>query len=367
MTTLRVAALVPYALDTTPSQRFRLEQWAPHLAEQGVDVSFLPFADESLTRLLRQSGQFPAKVRGILGAWRRQGRRLKTIDRVDAYVVHRAASLVGPPSIERRLARSGIPLVYDFDDAIYELHTSSVNRGFGWLKFPRKTAQICEMSRAVTVGNAFLADFARRYSRSVHVVPTSVDTARFRPRTEGNDGRMDRPSRTLVVGWAGSSTSQAHLEAHAEVLAEAQRRYRFELRVVSDRRPDLPGVVAAWRPWSREREVDEIADFDIGIMPMPDDAWSRGKCALKALLYMAMGLPTIVSPVGTNREVVEDGTNGLWAGTADEWLDAFGRLVDRDERQRLGLAARRTVEEQYSARVCAARFGAVLREAAAEP
>ena len=362
--TLRVAALVPYALDTTPSQRFRLEQWAPHLVEHGVDVSFLPFADEHLTRLLRQPGRFGEKVRGILAAGRRQGRRLKTIDRVDAYVIHRAASLVGPPSIERRLARSGIPIVYDFDDAIYELHTSSVNRGFGWLKFPRKTAQICEMSRLVTVGNAFLAEFASRHSRSVHIVPTSVDTARFRPRTEGDDHPHDGPSRTIVVGWAGSSTSQAHLEAHAEVLAEAQRRFRFELRVFSDRRPNLPGVVTVWRPWSREREVEEIAAFDIGIMPMPDDRWSRGKCALKALLCMAVGLPTIVSPVGANREVVDNGANGLWASTPEEWYGAFGRLIDDPkERGRLGRAARRRVEERYSAAACAARFAAALREA----
>jgi glycosyltransferase involved in cell wall biosynthesis len=136
-----------------------------------------------------------------------------------------------------------------------------------------------------------------------------------------------------------------------------------ELRVVSDREPILPDIPYVWRRWSAESEVSDLAEFDVGIMPLPDDQWTRGKCSLKALLYMAMGIPAVCSSVGANREIIRHGDNGLLATTEDEWLANLKALVDdRLLRRRLGYAGRFTVEEDYSMVRCADRFAHVVRD-----
>jgi glycosyltransferase involved in cell wall biosynthesis len=355
-----VCALVPYPLETTPSQRFRLEQWVPWLAADGIAVTLVPFADRELLQLLYQPGRWLAKTRALSAAFARRLAVLGSAGEYDALVVHRAVSIVGPAVLERLLARRR-PLIYDFDDAIFLLHTSAANRLAGWLKFPGKTETICRKSHHVVVGNEYLADYARRFNSHVTVVPTSIDTDVYRP-SVARPPLAANGSR-VVVGWTGSSTSQTHLELFAPLLHELQARRDVEIRVISDREPDLPGVRFDWRPWNAATEVQEVGRFDIGIMPMPDDAWAPGKCALKALQCMALGVATVASAVGANRDVIEHNANGLLAGDADDWLAQLTGLIDEPERRRrLGDAGRRTVEERYSMRASAASFGHVLRE-----
>jgi glycosyltransferase involved in cell wall biosynthesis len=272
-------------------------------------------------------------------------------------LVHRAACLAGPPFIEKKLSGRGHPLVYDFDDAIFRLHTSGSNAAMAWLKQPGKTATICRISDHVVVGNNYLSDWALRHNSCVTVVPTSVDTDRCRPPAS------PRPPGRVVVGWTGSATSQTYLEAFAPMLRTLLATNDVELRVLSTREPDLPGIPHAWRRWTPANEADEVAAFDIGIMPMPDEAWALGKCALKALQYMAAGVPTVASALGANREVIRHGHNGMLATTTEEWLEALRSLIeDPGLRSRLGQAGRRAVEERYSMRTSAAKFETVIRE-----
>ncbi len=355
---LRVLALVPYSPGAAPSQRYRLEQWAPTLAERGVVLAFSPFADPELSALLQEPGRVLRKAWLTAAAFARRFRELLSLPEHDAIVVHRAACLAGPPWVEKHIRSRGRPLVYDFDDAIFRLHSAAANRPFAWLKAPGKTATLCRLSDHVVVGNAFLASYARRLNDRVTVVPSSIDTERCRP--------LPRvPNERIVVGWMGSSTSQTYLEAAAPTLRAVLAACPVELRVVSNRRPTLPGVDHTWRPWSAEAETRELAGFDVGIMPMPDDDWARGKCALKALQYMAMGVSTVASAVGANREVIQHEQNGLLAVTTPEWVECIARLADNaDLRRKLGDAARRTVEESYSMRKSAEKLEGVLREVA---
>jgi glycosyltransferase involved in cell wall biosynthesis len=273
--------------------------------------------------------------------------------------VHRAACLAGPPVFERVLVRRGHPVIYDFDDAIYVLHTAAANRALAWLKQPGKTATLCRLSQHVVVGNNYLADWARNHSTHVTVVPTSVDTERCRPRAAHASGGR------VIVGWTGSSTSQTYLEAFAPMLQTLQSAHDVELRVLSTREPSLPGVRHVWRRWSAETEVEEVAAFDIGIMPMPDEPWALGKCALKALQYMAAAVPTVASAVGANRDVIKHGRNGFLATRTEDWLECLRILIEnRALRLELGAAGRKTVEEGYSMRKSAAKLEGVLREVA---
>jgi glycosyltransferase involved in cell wall biosynthesis len=352
---LRVLALVPYALGTAPSQRYRLEQWAPSLAGRGITLAFAPFADPELTALLQEPGRTLRKAYLIAAALVRRSRELLSLPEHEAVVVHRSACLAGPPWVEKHIRSRGRALVYDFDDAIFRLHSAAANQPFTWLKAPGKTATLCRMADHVVVGNEFLAAYARDANDRVSIVPSSIDTERCRPLSRP-------PNDRLVVGWMGSSTSQTHLEAAAPTLRAILAARAVELRVVSNRRPTLPGVDHTWRPWSAETEARELAGFDIGIMPMPDDDWARGKCALKALQYMAMGVSTVASAVGTNRDVIEHGRNGLLAVTAPEWVECISRLADNAGlRREIGVAGRRTVEDRYSMTKSAEKFERVLR------
>jgi glycosyltransferase involved in cell wall biosynthesis len=354
---ISVCALVPYSPDTTPSQRFRIEQWTPELKAQGIEIELMPFADDRLMKVLHQPGRQAAKAAALTGAFARRLGHLARVRRFDVVFIHRAACIAGPALFERALRLFRRPLIFDFDDAIFLLHTTEANRRFGWLKFPGKTASICRLSDHVVVGNSYLGEYAGQYNSHVTVIPTSVDTERYRPVPKsGAQGR-------IIVGWTGSSMSQTYLEMFAPVLSELVGRYHIELRIHSDRRPILPDIPFVWRPWSAETEVEEMAQFDIGIMPMPDDMWARGKCAMKALLYMALGIPALCSAIGANCEVIQHDENGLLASTPEEWLGHFESLIDDPNlRARLGSAGRRTIEERYSMRRCAGLFADVVRE-----
>ena len=353
---IELIALVPYPLDTTPSQRFRIEQWRGPLEEFGIRVRLAPFADRRLMELLYEPGRSAQKIAGMIAGFARRLGDVATAGRGDAILIHRAAWLAGPALLERLLGLWRKPILFDFDDAIYLRHTSGANRLFDWLKFPGKTAALCRMSSLVVAGNDYLAAYAREHNPHVVVVPTSIDTNLYVPTERGDC------SHRVAIGWTGSATSMTHLEMFAPVLRELLAHRDVEIRVQSNRPPLLSGVPFVWRPWHIATEVDEIRAFDIGIKPMPDDPWARGKCPMKELQYMALGIPAVCSAVGTSAEVIRDGENGFLANSAGQWVERFTRLVDDAAlRRKIGLAGRQTVEERYSTMVCAARVAAAIR------
>ncbi len=358
---IKLGALVPYPLNLAPGQRYRIEQWVAYLEAQGIAVELLPFADAALMRSLHQPGHYWAKLTGLIRCFAQRVRLMFKLRKYDALYLFRTASIVGPALLEHLLPLLGRPVIFDFDDAIYLLHTSAANRYFGWLKFPGKTASLCRLSSHVVAGNSYLAAYARQHNERVTVIPSSVDTHAYTP--------ANKPATAgkVIVGWTGSSTSQTHLESYAPLLSELMKRRDVEFHVISDRKPELPGVPVVWHRWSPETEISDLARFDIGIMPMPDDQWARGKCAMKALLYMALGIPTIGAAVGMNQEVIQHRENGWLAQTDDEWLAGLQALIDDEAlRRRLGAAGRQTIEKHYSMRHCANLFAAVVRNTLAQ-
>jgi glycosyltransferase involved in cell wall biosynthesis len=355
---IAVCALVPYPPNTTPSQRFRIEQWVPYLEEEeGISVELKPFVGRRMMDKLHQPGSLASKAGWMIEAFARRVLEVTRLGNYDVVLIHRAACLAGPAAIERLIRVIRKPIIFDFDDAIYLLDTSAANRHFGWLKFPGKTAALCRLSTHVVAGSNYLAEYARKFNPRVTIVPTSIDTDLYQPaRHNGHKGR-------IVIGWTGSSTSQTHLEMFADVLRELAGRRDVEIRVQSNRQPVLQGVPFVWRPWSPATELEELRQFDIGIKPMPDDPWSRGKCPMKEIQYMAMGIPTVCSAVGASREIIRHGTNGFLASNKDEWLTSLEALIDnQDLRRELGAAGRRTVENQFSMKQCASMFASVVRE-----
>lgn len=357
---ISVCALTLYPYDTVPGQRFRIEQWQPFLEEENIFVDYYSFADKNLTKIMPKPGNFPAKIGGMTKGLLKRFAHLRHLSKYDVILVYRAAAMLGPAFFERLIKLSGRPVIYDFDDAIFLEHTNEANKFFGWLKFANKTAAICRLSDHITVGNEWLAEYARKFNPRVTVIPSSVNTDVYIPR-DNSESAADK----IIVGWTGSSTSQTHLEMFAPTLKKLLAKHpNIEIHVHSDRSPDFPFEVPfVWHQWTPDNEVEVISKFDIGIMPLPDDEWSQGKCSMKALLYMSLGIPTVCSDIGMNRQVIVHGENGFLAQDEAEWLKALSDLIaDRNLQRVVGKSARNTIMERYSMKKCADLFASVVRD-----
>jgi glycosyltransferase involved in cell wall biosynthesis len=357
---VRVLAWVPQEYDTSPGQRFRVEQWEPYLRREGIDIVYAPFAEAGLTRLLQRRGLWLRKALAIAKALSRRVVDSVAASNFDLVYILREGALLGPAVAERLIARRGIPFVFDFDDAVWVRYVSPANSYLSYLRCPGKTAYLCRGAREVIAGNKYLAAYATRYSEHVTIVPTTIDTNLYHP-------DIRAATETPVIGWTGSYSTAQYLSLVRPVLERLRRRHAFRMLVVGggeDFRVD--GLDVEFQPWRAEREIEEIKRFDIGIMPLPDAEWERGKCGLKALQYMALGIPPVVSPVGINQEIVTHGANGLVAENEAQWESSLEELLTSLElRRRLGTAARETVERSFSGAHHASRVGEVFRKACA--
>jgi glycosyltransferase involved in cell wall biosynthesis len=359
--TMQVLALVPGIYDTSPGQRYRIEQWENGLKQLGVEITFAPFEDEALNTVLYQRRKWVRKTVGISKAFLL---RLSAISRSKSYdlvYVFREASLLGPSIFERLLHLSRVPLVFDFDDAVFLPYRSPANGWLSLLKVPSKTETICRLASQVMVGNNYLAEYARRFNRNVTVIPTTINTETYRVQPV-------RHTISPVIGWTGSYSTVQHLDLLRSTLSALAKREQFRVRVIGPSDYKLDGVDVEVVPWRSHTEVQDLAAVDVGIMPLPDNPWSRGKCGCKALQYMGLGIPAICSPVGMNTDLIRDGENGFLASNAEEWIAKLILLLRSTElRAKLGLAGRKTVEEGFSAASQVPRVHEVFRSAIEGP
>jgi len=353
---IQVLALVPYPAGRAPGQRYRIEQWAPLLRRHGIHITLSPFLSHRGMEVLYEPSNVTVKAWETFRGYRKRLAEALRPTSADVIFVYREAALLGPAWIEQVLGLRR-PLVFDFDDAIYLGDTSRANAWSRRLKSVTKVETICRVARHVTVGNEFLAGYAKDRAREVTVIPSTIDTNvyQIRPRAQ---------NRVPVIGWTGSVTTVPYLMALASTLRRLREKQEFELRVIGAN-IEIEGLAIRCLPWRAETEPDDLRAIDVGLMPLPDDEWSRGKCGMKALQYMALGIPPVVSPVGVNTTIVRDGVNGFCACTEEEWIDRIALLLeDEPLRRSFGQEARRTVEESYSARAHAPRVAKILTEAA---
>ena len=356
---IRVLGLCLAPLNQSPGQRFRIEQWAPGLRALGAHLEFESFMSPDLNTILYKPGKYGRKAALIGEAMLRRARCLRYVKEFDLVYVQRETALFGPALFERWIRIKGVPYVFDFDDAIFLPNASEANQAFGFLKFPGKTATACRLAARVMAGNDYLAEYALRFNRQVTVVPTTIDTEKYKPPRP----RWESPKPQLV--WTGSPTTVRYLESLAGALLRLRERHDFTLRVIGAPRASLPGIDVELLPWQAETEALNLQGAWAGLMPAPDDDWGRGKCGCKALQYMAVGVPAICSPVGMNAQLVRNGENGLLASSEDEWVESLALLINSAElRRRLGKAGRETVEAWYSAEVQAPRVYQIFRSVA---
>ena len=358
---LAVVAFVPHP-PASASGRYRVYQMARELATHGVDLTVRPFLDERAFARLYVPGWTVTKAMDVLRGARRRWQDVGEAGRFDLALVHREIWPLVGDAPRRRLARSQPRWVVDFDDAVYLPNVSAANRAFAWLKPVGQPARLVAGARAVAAGNAWLADWARRQRpgrppEEVEVIPTAVDTGRWTP-----GARARGP---LRLAWIGSHSTALFLEPLRAALARlAAKHPGLELHVVGATF-DAPGVRVVSHEWDERTEIECLRRADIGLAPLPDDDWARGKCGLKLLLYMALGLPAVASRVGVHGGIVSHCVDGMLADTPEAFEPALETLLsDPALRERLGRAARATVEARYSVRVVAPRLATLLKRAA---
>jgi glycosyltransferase involved in cell wall biosynthesis len=356
---MKVLVIADSLANTSPGSRFRIEQWMTWMRSAGITGDYHSFEDVELRRVIYTPGKYLQKASGFVRGYGRRLALTRHVKEYDVVFIYEQASRIGPAVLERLIARTGVPIVYDFCDPIYQPFKSHINGYLSLLKFPGKTATICKLSRHVIVGNEELAAYARAHNPQVTIVPITIDTDEYRP-------GPPRTSAVPVIGWSGSHSTVPHLDTARGVLQELARTRQFELRVIGTPTYALEGVTVAPQAWRADSEVADLQRFDIGIMPLPDDPWVSRRTHLKVRQYMGLGIPCVVSPLGVNRELIEDGVNGFLATTREEWVDKLGRLIDDPAlRARIGAAGRRTIETRYSAALWAPRVAEILRAAAA--
>jgi glycosyltransferase involved in cell wall biosynthesis len=320
------------------STRYRLMQYVPGLRAQGIDLDVRSLLGDRYVQTIFAGKKYA--LTDLLKDYMARAALLLQQRRYDLAIVNAELFPLLPGFIESRLLR--IPYIYDFDDAFFLKYRMDRFQRVSFL-LANKFDPIVARAAAVTAGNRHLQKFASARNHATHWLPTVVDTERYLSAPSNRAG-------IFTVGWIGSPSTSPYLALLAEPLERLGREGPVRLKVVGGHCPDIPSIDVVNIPWSEATEVDLINSFDVGVMPLTDDAWARGKCAFKLIQYMACAVPVVASPVGANVDVVNE-ASGLLADNADNWFNALRRLRDDAAlRQRLGSAARATVEQSYSLR-----------------
>jgi len=349
---MKILFIVPYPLGKAPSQRFRFEQYFSILESQQIAYEVVPFLSNKTWEILYLPGRFFTKALAILGGLFKRFFLLFRLRSFDYLFIHREASPIGPPFFEWIAAKIlGKKIIYDFDDAIWIPNYSEANSLFSFLKGYPNVKHICRWAYKVSCGNEYLCAFASRYNKRVVYNPTTIDTVHLHNQVK------DQLSEKLVIGWTGSHSTIRYLNDLIPVLRELEEKYPFDFLVISDLKPEFSLRSLTYIPWNKENEIQDLLKMNIGIMPLRDDKWAQGKCGFKALQYMALGIPALVSPVGVNTRIVDHGINGFLCTSPEEWKSALEKLLtDSHERQRIARNTRKKIEEAYSVNSNTANF-----------
>ena len=333
----------------------RTYQYLARYREAGIEVNCHALLDDCYVRALYKGKRaWAAVIRGYWG-------RLQTLLVTKAYdVVYVEKELLPwlPTSIELALLNRCSRLVVDYDDAVfhrYDQHPSTAVRAL----LGRKLDRVMERADLVTAGNDYLAERARSAgSKWVERVPTVVDLDRY-PVVDRMTGSGDE----VVIGWIGSPSTAEYLHRVSEALQSLTKRYRIRCIAIGARPDQIAGTPFETVVWHEDTEVASLYGIDIGIMPLPDAPWERGKCGCKLIQYMACELPVVASPVGVNSDIVRHGETGFLAEGAADWIVRLEQLIlDEGLRARMGAAGRRRVENEFSLQIQGPRLTGFLKQ-----
>lgn len=340
----KIHIIAPYPFGEAPSQRFRFEQYIEHFKENDFEVLFHPFLSKKTWRTLYKDGHVIQKAFGIFSSFFKRFFLLVKLINANHIFIHREATHLGPPIFEWLLAKVfRKKYIYDFDDATWLPNYSASNAKFHHLKAYWKVKFCIKWAHQVTAGNAYLADYSRQFNPNVKIIPTTIDSDNHHNKT------IDYTKKRITIGWTGTHTTMHYLDFLTPILIRLEKQYEFDFIVISNKKPAWNIKSLHFIKWAKETEIEDLLKISIGVMPLQEDQWSAGKCGFKALQYMSLGIPTVLSPVGVNKTIVTHDENGLIATTASEWEDYLIQLLESASlRKKLGQKGQETIHNEYA-------------------
>jgi glycosyltransferase involved in cell wall biosynthesis len=335
--------ICPYPENVAPSQRLKFEQYYSSFEAVGYKVEARSFISEDFYKIVYKKGNFFAKTFYSFLGYLRRLQTLFVLHRYDIVYIHLWVTPFGPPIFEWLYRKLSPKIIYDIDDLVYLNNTSKANPIVRFLKGRSKPILLIKSSDHVITCTPYLDQFVRKYNGNTTDISSTINTTLYKPKS--NYAVKEK----IVIGWSGSHSTSKYLHLLDDVLHELAKSHSFKLLVMGDADFKLDGVEVEALPWKEEYEVDVIKSFDIGLYPLPDEEWILGKSGLKALQYMAAGVPVVATAIGTIHRIIQPGVNGFLVSTPDEWKQALINLMENEKlRQRVGKQAADTVERSYS-------------------
>ena len=349
MLSKKILFLSPYPKDVAPSQRLKFEQYFEFFQNAGYTIETSSFISISFWKFVYKHKNYLKKIIFTLIAYCKRFYVLLTIRKYDAIYVHLWVTPIGPPIFEWFLVHLHPTIIYDIDDLVYlKENKSKSNRIISILKGRNKPIFLMKKAKHVITCTPHLDQFVRKYNLNTTDISSTINTETYNViNTYRNDNK-------IVLGWSGSHSTSKYLYLLKDVLFKLQKMYEFQLIVMGDPTFSITGLDIEAIEWSEDIEISTLQRFDIGLYPLPDEEWVLGKSGLKALQYMAIGLPVVATAVGANYRVITNKETGFLVQTSDEWLNALSILIESSElRKNMGENGRLKVEQNYSLKATA--------------
>lgn len=353
----KMLVVCPYPYGVAPSQRLKFEQYYKHFEDNGYVITIKPFIDMDFWKIVHKPGNFFGKTIKSIQGYLKRTSLLFSIRRYDLVYIHLWVTPFGPPMFEWLYSKLASKMVYDIDDLVY-LKFDKTPWLARQLKGYRKPIVLMKNADHVITCTPHLDKFVKQYNTHTTDISSTINTDLYKPRTDYSFKEV-KP----VIGWSGSHSTVWHMQTIFPALKKLKQEVDFKLLVMGTDSLQDDGLDIECLPWKEEYEVAVISRFDIGIYPLPNREFVLGKSSLKALQYMAIGIPTAATAIGTIFRVIENGVDGVLVNTEEEWIAALKDLIaDEDYRKRLGKNAASKVQEFFSVNANKSTYLNILNE-----
>ena len=353
----RILVLCPNPENYAPAQRLKYEQYFEFLRDNNYEIQVSSFMTVSFQNIVYSDGKYIRKILWTLVGYFRRIYDLFRLPFYDGIYVHLYVTPFGPTFFEFLTKMLNKNIIYDIDDMVFLKTKSVYNQPVSWLKGRGKMQYMMKHAKHVITCTDMLDAHARKYNQNTTNISSTINTDTYIPTNRYNN------SNQLVLGWSGSHSTSQYLYLLESVLQNISNAHSVKILVIGDASFNIDGIELEALPWRESTEVDDLTSIDIGLYPLPDEPWVYGKSGLKALQYMALGIPTVASAVGMNFKVIEDGTSGFLVKNDREWITTITRLIDDPAlRARVGEASRSRVLSTYSVKVNQPTYLSIFKE-----
>lgn len=339
----KILIICPYPEAVAPGQRLKYEQYFDSWKREGYSLTLSPFMSLGFWNIVYQKGNFFLKAFYTLMGYFRRVFDILRAPFYDGVYIFLWVSPFGLPIFERLLLMANKNIIYDIDDMVFLGHVSDANKFILKLKGRSKMMLLMKKSKHVITCTPKLDEVVRQYNQNTTDISSTIDTELYQPKKNYQLGE------TITIGWSGSHSTSKYLHLLDDVIKELSKKHKIKLKVIGDSDFTMEGVQVEAKEWKLENEVEELLEFDIGLYPLPNESWVYGKSGLKALQYMALGIPTIATDIGANKRIIVNGENGILVDNFADWEKKIEELISNPtKRQEMGKEARNTVVSRFS-------------------